>query len=363
MTPPLEDHLHRLADDLAAPATPEARAAVRRRAGRLRRRRRARTAVGGGLVAVALVAGVAALQRDDPTDVEMGPAGPDAAALPVLTVEREGWEVVEAVDVAADEVAEDEVAAAPGATGPEGDAAASEGSLQVFRRPGELTGPSAFLSHGPSSDAFVPEQGDETVPLDGADGFLRPAGFDAFELRWNPAGTDSDAVLRTYGLSTDDVQALAAGLRLKDDDISYPPASGDVFGFEATVLPAGIVEDPLAAPPPGQPAGRRTVIERARARVEVTVDNLGDRSFETRLAELLTTADGVSEGRVLDRSVVVVERTGDGGPQWNLTWQQPDGAVVDVRITGVDDAAVPWLAAGIRELRAEAWRSLTDEGG
>ena len=83
MTPPLEDHLHRLADDLAAPATREARAAVRRRAGTLRRRRRARTAIGGGVVAVALVAGVAVLQRDDPADVEMGPAGPDAAALPV----------------------------------------------------------------------------------------------------------------------------------------------------------------------------------------------------------------------------------------------------------------------------------------
>ena len=358
MTPPLEDHLHRLADDLAAPATPEARAAVRRRAGTLRRRRRARTAIGGGVVAVALVAGVAVLQRDDPADIEMGPAGPDAAALPVLTVEREGWEVVEAVDVAADEVA-----AESGAGGAASDTAGPEGSLQVFRRPGELTGPSAFLSHGPSSGAIVPEQGDETVPLDGADAFLRPAGFDAFELRWNPAGTDSHAVLRTYGLSSDLVQELAAGLRLKDDDISYPPAAADVFGFEATVLPAGIEEDPFGSPPPGQPAGRRTVIERDRARVEVTVDNLGDRSFETRLAELLTTADGVSEGRVLDRSVVVVERPGDGGTQWNLTWQDPHGAVVDVRITGVDDAAVPWLAAGIRELRAEAWRSLTDESG
>lgn len=361
MTPPLEDHLHRLADDLAAPATPEARAAVRRRVGVLRRRRRARTAVGGGVVAVALVAGVAALQRDDPADVEMGPAGPDAAALPAFTVDREGWEVIEAVDLGVDEDVED--LAAPVQADPAEDAAAPEGSLQVFRRPGQLTGPSAFLSHGPASDAVVPEEGDETVSLNGADGFLRPAGFDAYSLLWNPAGSDSHAVLRTYGLSSDEVEAFAAGLRAKDDAISYPPAADDVFGFEASELPAGIEEDPVASPPAGPPAGRRTVLERDRARVEVTIDNLGDRSFESRLAELLTTAEGVSEGRVLDRTVVVVERVGDGGTQWNLTWQDARGAVVDVLITGVDAASVPGVAEDIRELRADAWRALVAESG
>ena len=357
MTPPLEDHLHRLADDLAAPATPEARAAVGRRAGVLRRRRRARTAVAGGVVAMALVGGVAALQRDDPAEVEMGPAGPDPGALPALTVEREGWEVVEAVDVDVDE---------EGAAGAEvdtaGDAAVPEGSLQVFRIPGELTGPSAFLSHGPASDPVAAEEGDVPVSLGGIDAFLHTASDNAFVLRWNPRGSDTHAVLRTYGLGRDQVLQLAAGLQPKDDDIAYPPA-GDTFGFEATELPASIEEDPLTSPPGGPPAGRHTILQHDQARVEITVDNLGDRSFESRLAELLTTAEGVSEVTVLERMVVQVERPAGGDSESNLTWQDAGGVVVHVLITGVESGFVPFVAGGIQELSADEWRALVTESG
>ena len=66
--PPLEDRLNRLADDLAAPATPDARQAIGRRAATLRRRRQVRNAVGGGLLALLVLGGAMALQID-PADV------------------------------------------------------------------------------------------------------------------------------------------------------------------------------------------------------------------------------------------------------------------------------------------------------
>lgn len=355
MTPPLEDHLHRLADDLAAPPTPETRAAVHRRAGTLRRRRRVGTAIGGGVAAVALVAGVAALQRDDPADVEMGPAEtvpgpaepdggaaePVSGALPVVAVEGEGWEVVEAGDQA--------VAATEGAV------------VQVFRRQGDLTGPSAFLLHWPASDTVVPEAGDETVPVNGTDGYLREAGVDAYVVDWNPPGTDSHASLATYGLSRDQVLDLAAGLRSKDGDIASPPAPDDTFGFDATALPAGIEEEPLAAPPTGPTEGRRVVFERDLARVEITVTSPGDRAFESGLGQLLTTAGEVTEVRVLARMAVLVERSGGTGSQWNLTWQDAGGAAVDVHITGVE--SVIDVVDGIRVLPADDWPDLVARAG
>src|SRR4029450_10561145 len=87
MPPPLEARLNRLADHVAAPATPDARQAIGRRTARLRRRHQVRNAVGGGLVALLVLAGAAALQANDP-DVETDIAGP--GELPALTLE--GWQ-------------------------------------------------------------------------------------------------------------------------------------------------------------------------------------------------------------------------------------------------------------------------------
>ncbi|MGH9110694.1 MAG: hypothetical protein ACRDZN_00070, partial [Acidimicrobiales bacterium] len=52
--PGLEDHLHDLADRVAAPATEAARQAIGHRAGVLRRRRQVRNAAGAGVLALAL---------------------------------------------------------------------------------------------------------------------------------------------------------------------------------------------------------------------------------------------------------------------------------------------------------------------
>jgi hypothetical protein len=91
---PLDDRLHRLADQVTAPPTAAARQAITRKAGVLRRRRRVRNAVGGGVLALAVVAGGLALMGEPADDVETdpsGPAGRGSMPLPALTVELAGW--------------------------------------------------------------------------------------------------------------------------------------------------------------------------------------------------------------------------------------------------------------------------------
>src|SRR5262245_32316709 len=130
--PPLEDRLNRLADRLEAPATPDARQAIGRRAAMLGRRRQVRNVVGRGLLVLLVAAGALALRLGDPAYVEIDPAGPPSGSLPALMADVDGWQVVAAEDTAAP---------------PDGGATSDPawGSLQVFRRPGDLTGPSIFL--------------------------------------------------------------------------------------------------------------------------------------------------------------------------------------------------------------------------
>ena len=71
-TPPLEDRLTRLADGLVAPATPEARQAIGHRTGVLRRRRRAKRAVGSGVLVLAVIGGIALTRPDQNPEAEVG---------------------------------------------------------------------------------------------------------------------------------------------------------------------------------------------------------------------------------------------------------------------------------------------------
>jgi hypothetical protein len=212
---PLDDHLHRLADQLTAPPTPAAREAIVRRAGVLRRRRRVRNAVGGGVLALAVVAGVLAVKGEQPDDVEMGPAGPagrGSVSLPALTVDLAGWAIVavEDTNVPADVAGSED--------------RAWQGALQVFRRPGDLTGPSVVLHHQAASDPVVAEPGDLTVAVDDTEAYLRRAGEQSLALRWNADHGDAHAGVQAWGLSEDQLIDFADGLRPKDDDISFPPS-------------------------------------------------------------------------------------------------------------------------------------------
>ncbi|HEX6421385.1 MAG TPA: hypothetical protein VFZ77_22980 [Acidimicrobiales bacterium] len=344
-TPHLEDRLRRLAGDLAAPPTGEARAAIARRAGRLRRRR-AVAAAGTGVLAVALAAGLLAQPRGGPADVETEPAGRGDAGLPALTID--GWRVVAAEDGAAD----------PAGAGP--GAEAGEGSFQVFRVPGDLSGPSVFLRHEPASDAQGgPEAGEEAVTIGGREGYLQQTGPGGFALRWNPATGDSAARLQAWGLTRDEVLRVARGLRPHEASITFPPAAGTAFGFAAGDLPAGIEEvHPAAAP--AAAGGRRVVLERGPARVEISVHRRSGLAFEASLGDLLMTADGVTQARVLEADAVLVELPDGDGTRWRLAWQDGDGVAVDVAITGVPAAGVDDVVAGLREVPPAEWQALVD---
>ena len=201
MPPPLEDRLNRLADHVAAPATADARQAIGRRTARLRRRRQVRNAAGAGLVALLVLAGAAALQAKDP-DVETDIAGP--RELPALTVDLDGWQVAAAGDTTA----------APDTTDVYDPAS---GSLQVFRQPGNLAGPSIFLRHEEASDVVAEKPAAERVTVDGSQGYLEQTGPDSFTVSWNPAQTDSQAYLEARGLKRGEVVDFANGLRVTEE--------------------------------------------------------------------------------------------------------------------------------------------------
>jgi hypothetical protein len=341
--PPLEDRLNRLADHLAAPATPDARHAIGRRAATLRRRRQVRNAVGSGLLALLIVAGALVLRIDDPADVELEPAGPAPGSLPALTVDLDGWRIVAA----------EETTTTPG-TGDTYDPAS--GSLQVFRRPGDLAGPSVFLHHQAASDAIVADPAAQPVVIAGSEGYLHQTGPESFTVRWTPPVGDSQAYLEARGLTRNEVIQFANGLEVKDDAIRYPPAPDEKFGFVAGKLPGGIQEDPVSATNPGGPAVRRLVLERARATADVAIDDRGEAAFEAYLGELLGSDSVVEEVSVMDHPAVLVERPDSG--RWSLVWQQTDEATVIASLTGVGRSTVDDFVGSLREISESEWRDL-----
>ena len=181
--PPLEDRLNRLADGLIAPPTPEAREAIGHRTGVLRRRRRARQAAGVGALVLAAVAGSIAVTRDTAPEAQTDFAD-DGSAVPALTLDVDGWDVVEAVDTEA-----------------ETPAAASDGSVQLFHVPGDVEGPSIALRHWAASDTDVPLAGEDEVTVGAVTGYLRQTGGKDFVLRWAPPIGDNAAEIEARGLT------------------------------------------------------------------------------------------------------------------------------------------------------------------
>lgn len=331
MPPPLEDRLNRLADHVAAPATPDARQAIGRRTARLRRRRQVRNAVGGGLVALLVLAGAAALQANDP-DVETDIAGP--SELPALTVE--GWQVA----AAGDETAPPDTAS---------------GSLQVFRQPDTVAGPSIVLRHEAASDPVAESPTAQAVIIDGAQGYIEQTGPGRLTVRWNPPQTDSQAYLEARGLSKGEVVGFANDLRLKDPDIEYPPAPGTKFGFVAGRPPKGLQEVTAGPASPGSDDVRRLVAERDGAVVDITIDDRGEASFETHVGELLASGGDVEQVSVLGHPAVLVEHP-DG--RWSLVWRQTDDATVIASLSDVDRSTVDDFVGGLDEISEHEWQEL-----
>lgn len=342
---PLDDRLHRLADQLTAPPTPAAREAIVRRAGVLRRRRRVRNAVGGGVLALAVVAGVLAVKGEQPDDVEMGPAGPaggGSVSLPALTVDLAGWAIVAVEDTSVPA----DVAGSEDPTVP----------IQVFRRPGDLAGPSVVLHHQAASDPVVAEPGDLTVAVGDTEAYLRRTGEQSLTLRWNADQGDAHARVQAWGLSEDQLIDFADGLRRKDDDISFPSSADDEFGFVASSLPEGIEEVQMNPVNEERPGIRRLVLEAGERTAEVVINEGGEQAFEAELANRLATAREVDATSVLQHPAVAVEHPDDG--QWSLIWRHIGQALVVVTLSGVDRSTVADFAAGIREVPEDEWRDM-----
>jgi hypothetical protein len=342
--PPLADHLNRLADQLSAPPTPDARQAIGRRATTLRRRRLVRNAVGGGLLALLVVAGARALQVDDPADVETDVAGPSGSTLPALTANLDGWRIVEAHDTTATAEAAGDV------YGPDAE------SLQVFRRPGSLVGPSIFLHHRVASDAIAAPGDASAVDIRGSEGLLEQAGPDSFTLRWDPQLNDSQAELEARGLTRDQVLAFATGLRGKDDMITYPPDPDDKLGFVAGPLLKGMEEVPVQPPNGDQGVVRRLTLERAPGAIVVTIDGRGHVAFETRLGELLASGEPAEEVSVMGHPAVLVEHPDHAG--WSLLWRETEGAAAIVSLSDVDRSTVDDFIGGLEEIPEGEWQEL-----
>lgn len=347
-TPHLEDRLTRLADELVAPATPDIRTAIGRRARVLRRRRRTRQAVGAGIVVLAAVAGSLAVARDTTPEAQTDWSTVYTSVLPGLVLDRDGWEVVMAEDTT---VPLDEPA-----------------SVQVFQVPGDPEGARVVVHHTNASDPAMPNPGEqaEDVLVGEASGHLvAPAGGadGTYVIRWNPPGTDSAAEVEATGLSRQDAEAFADGLVLRDGSIQHPAAPDDEFGFTATVLPSDLEEVPTGD---REAPGRRLLAERPAsgprtARAEVNVEATGPMGHAQRLA--VVTAQGPSaEVDVMGRPATFVDRA--DGTGWSVVWQPSDAttAVIDVvAVAGVDPPTLDAVLASLRISSDEEWATLVRE--
>jgi len=342
----LEDRLHHLADQLEAPATTAARQAIGRRAGVLRRRRRKRNAVvGGGVLALALVAGVSSLARHEGPDAETSPAAQvgDYAAAPALTVD--GWEVTYAVEMPPEDA---------------GRVMLRDGSLQVFRRPDQLSGPAVYLVHQASADLQVVDPDAQPIDIGGTSGFVSQPGSNRVSLHWGSPLGDSVVQLHAWKVSLEEVLAFAEGLQPKDSDIAYPPSPDDQFGFVATVLPQGVEEHPIQPAPEEAPVRRFVTSEQGAAMVSIETANGGEAGFEWSLA------DGLAASAVLPE-FEVEEVTVGGRPAllafapttttWYLVWRPTDGTTAMATLSSVDRSGVDVIIAGIREMAVEEWQS------
>jgi hypothetical protein len=226
----------------------------------------------------------------------------------------------------------------------------------VFRRPGDLVGPSVFLHHFAASDVVAADAAAVPVDISGSEGYLEQKGPDSFTLRWDPRLNDSQADLETRGLSRNEVLEFANGLQDKDDNITYPPKRDDQFGFVAGQLPKGMEEDPVRPTNRDQSVVRRLSLKRAPGTIEVTIDDRGEAAFETRLGELLATRGAAEEVSVMGHPAVLVQRPDIAG--WSLVWRQTDGATVHASLSEVDRSTVDDFIGGLEEISQDEWREL-----
>ena len=231
----------------------------------------------------------------------------------------------------------------------------ASGSIQVFRQPDKLTGPSIFLHHQVASDAIVPDPGAHPAAVAGTEGYIEQTGSESFTVRWSPAQSDSHAYLEARGLTQRQVVEFADGLDIKDGDIQYPPVEAKL-GFVARRLPKGMREDLIAPTSPDRNAVRRLVLERGAATIHVTIDDRGEASFETYLGELLATDSEVEWVSVLGHRTVLVEDRNDG--RWSLVWRQTDAATVVATLTGVDRSTVDDFVSSLVEISEDEWQDL-----
>ena len=339
--PRLEDKLHSLADLLDAPASTTARQAIGRRTRVLRRRRRARNTVLGVAVVVAVAGLLSLLSRG--TDVETGPSNP-GYTLPAITVDLDGWEVASAEE-ALDESPVDPL----------------DGSYQVFRRPGELVGPTVFVAHTPSSDTVVPMEGQETVGVRGRDGALTELNG-AITLTWNPPppNGDSTAYLYAWDLPREEVIAIANSLETLGDGLGYPVTPDMKFGFDAppAALPDGIEEERIAVAPSDPPEVRRVELRDGPASIQLEVADRGERSFERTLSSVLGQEE-VESATVLERPAILYPM---GADQWQAHVRLDDRSALFVTVTGADRATFDDILDHLEEINEKEWLDLLAAG-
>lgn len=333
-TPPLEDRLTRLADELVAPATPEIRTAIGHRARVLRRRRRSRREMGAGVLVLAVVAGLVAVTRDTNHQAQTDWSTIYTSVLPSVVLDSDGWEVVSAEDTT---IALDEPA-----------------SVQVFQVPGDPDGPRVVVNHTNASDPVVPNPGEPTEPTTVGDtsGYLVSGDDESYFIRWNPPGGDSVAEVQTAGLSRADAEAFADGLELRDDSIDFPASPDDVFGFTATELPRGIEEVPVGdqtAP------GRRLVAERDGARAEVRVEATGTMGNARALADVTELGVAHDVAVMGHPGTFVTHADGSG---WSGVWQPTRATTARIDVTGDDPPPLDAVLASLRTASDEEWAAL-----
>jgi hypothetical protein len=350
MSTPLEEHLRRLADPVEAPASASARGAIDRRVDVLRGRRRARNAMGGGLLVAAIVAGGMALRGVKTVEDQDGQIAASGSGLPAFSVEVDGWDVTEATDQF-DHAPDPE----------EWILAGTDVSLQVFRRTGDLIGPVVYVTHSASSDAVVPVDGQESVAVGDAIGAIKQLD-DSVDMIWNPEHGDSTATLKARGLSEDEAVAFAADLEMKDPErISFPPAPDAEFGFVPGELPDGLEEVTglRSLGPDYQRDNRLLRLADGTRTIDVEVANGGAIFFEALLNDLLFTPDEVEQVTVLGHDAVLVH---DGKAQrWNLVWRHTSDTSVRITLTGGDRATVDQIVDGLQEISEDEWDDIVAE--
>jgi hypothetical protein len=358
--------LWRLADEVAAPPTDAAMQRVHRRTATLRRRRRTRRAAVGTLLIASVLGTGLWLRTDDRDDLQTrdfaeAPASPaqwngeweppEGAPdqIPALTLEAAGFRPVSA---------EDEVDLS--------DEWPLDNRLQAFRRPEDYTGPTVHVSV--TVDPRVRRCGDpvgpdvETVDVNGHAAGLRegPSGRSSSSICWQGDAQGAGEVsIMGRGLTADELVAFARGLRPRTDGV----------GFDATVLPQGIVEDPVDDPSVNPDRGRQiTFRDDEGIEVQMTiVHNAGQTIFEQ--ATGLSIDEGSSRVQLVVAGRPAVLTNPPEGP-WDLLWRlttidyarvtisRGDAPEDDDGSMEPDRATVGAIVAGIRQIDESEWQSL-----